>query len=265
MNNIPVIFLGFANQNKAYLPQLSQERKNIEKLLHPLVRNRQIQCVSEAETAFNDMFTKFNQYRGQIKILHYAGHANGDQLALVDQPLSGETLASLARVKAAKSPLALIFLNGCATKNQVKCLLEAGVQNVIATARSIQDDQARRFAEQFYEALALDASIKEAYETASAYIKHQKLPLPQFRHLGKIRDWEDLNELNASVAFPWGLYAKNGQASDWSIPIKQVKESASDEEPKPNTPGDTISNYGDGNTVVTRPQAGGDMHIGQSK
>ncbi len=220
MKHPPVIFLAFANQVDAYLSLLKAERQGIQDKLLPLEQDNLIKVHTEPEATLQDIFQAFDTYRGRIKILHYAGHANSTHLALDAQDANGQGLADLIRQEnqTSEAGLELVFLNGCATGEQVEALLEAGVKAVIATSVPIQDNSAQQFALQFYQSLALGSDIREAYQRAVAMLKAQDHP-----HAEEMLSTRDLGSRrksnNPEESLPWGLYlGKQNQNPAWSIP-----------------------------------------------
>lgn len=215
----PAIILAFANQKDSYLEKLKQERKSIEMALREADQKGLIKLQSEAQTDLDDIFQLFDAYRGRIKIFHYAGHANGQHLALEDKNAKGEALADLFREENQLNGIELVFLNGCATKGQVAQLLEVGIKGVIATSVPIQDERAGKFAEQFYQSLATGASLQEAYHKASAKICAEEMQEKALEYLGKVRYSVALKKMQEPLEFPWALYLQTKEQSlTWKIP-----------------------------------------------
>ena len=216
--NIPVVFLIFANQQSNPLPSLTNERKGIQQALAQADKNNHLRCVSESVTATKDIFKTFDLYRGQIKILHFGGHANRKSLALIDQKIQANGLAQLIETENKIGGIELIFLNACATAAQVKGLLQVGVKNVIATASTIQDDLASQFAQQFYHSFAAGAPLQEAYQKAIALLKMNAQVSPDYlQYLEHVRGLDDLDHLPDSAALPWGLYAADDSKVDYAL------------------------------------------------
>jgi hypothetical protein len=71
-----------------------------------------------------------------------------------------------------KSPLKLVFLNGCATQAQVDSFFNIGVDAVIATRAKIGDTPAKEFATTFYKALFREQeTLEQAFNDAVAQVK----------------------------------------------------------------------------------------------
>lgn len=113
--------------------------------------------------------------RDRVAIVHYAGHANGQgiQLQSSNSILQGETayMRGLAEVLKQQPHLRLLFINGCASREQVLELTQAGIPLVIATNRGIDDKAACGFAECFYRTLSQQGSIVDAFQVATGTLK----------------------------------------------------------------------------------------------
>lgn len=210
----PLIFLAFANSSTSPLENLKQERKTIKELMDPLESQNQLVLKDEAQADVQDIFTAFNSYQKPLTILHYAGHANGQSLRLEDAKFKGKTLADLVKIKndnPQSSPMALIFLNGCATKGQVEELLQAGTQCVIATQTNVGDNTATEFATQYYRALIQGKTLQEAFDTAKAFIQNQ-YPTQAIR-------WSISNHHphTSNDELAWGLYANKEEYKHWRL------------------------------------------------
>jgi class 3 adenylate cyclase/tetratricopeptide (TPR) repeat protein len=216
----PVIVLAFSNDRDKYLDMINRERKNIFKALQHYDDEEFIQVRKVESTSVEDIFDLFNHYQDQVAIFHYGGHADGTHLQL--ETTAGESqLANamgLAQLMGQQKGLQLVFLNGCATLNQVELLLSLGVRAVIATSVAIDDEMAVEFAEQFYKTLAEQASIQKAFETARAFITTRYGPS---REIIMHRDlsWKGKKKA-ADKEVSWGLYINENspEVLDWKLP-----------------------------------------------
>lgn len=211
----PVLFLAFANDQDQYLLMIQRERKNIIRTLRRHHDRQVIRVVAEPSTTLEDLFDHFNHYRDQVVIFHYGGHAAGTHLLLETDELGSEKARSrgLAQLLGAQENLQLVFLNGCATKDQVSQLFEYGVKAVIATSVKIDDRMATEFAEQFYLALSSHSNIKRSFEIARSYVLDQSQT--GFSLDFGLAVWGESVEAD----IPWGLYIRPGaeEALQWSI------------------------------------------------
>jgi hypothetical protein len=217
---VPVILLTFANNQGDYLENLVRERKSIGAALRTYEDQRYLRLHVEPDAGIDDLFDLFNRFPDQVAIFHYGGHADGTALQL-EAPGGGNEAAhagGLAQLMGLSTTLRLVFLNGCATRDQVKALLDRGVRAVIATAVPINDSMATEFAEQFYEALASGKSIKASFESAKAMIASRhgdKREVAEFRSMS----WGEKTEAVESGLI-WGLYSRPDadDALGWTLP-----------------------------------------------
>lgn len=216
----PVILLTFANNQGDYLENLVRERKAIGAALSHHEDQRFIRVHVEPDAGIDDLFDLFNRFPDQVAIFHYGGHADGTALQLMTATGASETAhaGGLAQLMGLSTALRLVFLNGCATRDQVRALLDHGVKAVIATAVPINDTMATEFAEQFYEALASGKSIKASFDSARAIIASRygdKRPVEEFRAM----HWGEKVE-TVEPALTWGLYTAPGDDAvlGWTLP-----------------------------------------------
>jgi hypothetical protein len=215
-----VIVLAFANDRDEYLEMITRERKNIFKALQNHHDKGFVQVHKEENTSLEDIFNLFNRYHDRIVIFHYGGHANSTHLQL-ETPSGESKLAyaqGLAQLMGKEKQLQLVFLNGCATFKQVELLISAGVRAVIATSVPIDDKMATEFAEKFYEKLASQATIEEAFEFAKALITTGyglSKDINLYRDLG----WKG-KDRTAKDEIVWGLYTNetSPEVLEWKLP-----------------------------------------------
>ncbi len=171
-DKLPVIVLAFANEHSesGYLRGLTQEMKVILRVMEPAVqKGRAFLKIIPAAT--QEEITQVFQdewYDGRVRIFHYGGHADEDELWLQNSQGGNRSFFSLglARFLGAQESLELVFLNGCATGEHARLLHKANLPAVVTTSRKINDDQAVEFATVFYRGLAGGASIQESFDEA---------------------------------------------------------------------------------------------------
>ena len=214
---IPVFFLAFADaKHYGHLPNLSPEYNALFDLLLPLKRARQLDLLREYHSENKTIPKRLTEFKDQIHIFHYSGHADGQHLYFDDQAGHAKGLAELL---ALQQSLKLVFLNGCKAQAQAEQYIAAGVPAVLATTTAILDEEARYFAESFYRALANRHSIQEAFKAASGALK-----TASDRYHGPAEEIAILRDVVFDDAFksemPWRLYVKAGQEAllDWVIP-----------------------------------------------
>ncbi len=214
-----VIFLAFANNDDNHLGLLDMERKKVSEILIPLESKQHFQLFREPTTTTADVFKYLSLFKDRLVIFHYGGHAESDKLLLHGEDANSDGIADVLKLQ---KNLQLVFLNGCSTKDQVKLLLENGIPAVIATSVPINDQKAADFSITFYDALAKQHSIKEAFEMASAFLKTKGQGSAEI-YRGVISR-EQLNKDKDEL--PWGLYTteNNEKVLDWKLPSKATNE-----------------------------------------
>lgn len=170
--NRPVILLAFAGEHgRRALPQLSAEREAIRDALKDYEHLFQIE---EEEMATLEKLTrKIQRYADRLVLFHFAGHADPERL-MVESADGEETSIyahGFADLLSSGGNLQLVFLNGCSTAQQAKALLNNGVNCVIGTTHTVQDDVAIEIARTFYTGLATHSSVGESFEIAETYFK----------------------------------------------------------------------------------------------
>lgn len=104
-------------------------------------------------------------------IVHFAGHASSAGLEVEGDGFGGATLpghalASLFGVS--MTPVDLVVLNACETRDVCQQIARAGVPAVLGTRLRIRDDMAIHFAEGFYSGLATIPMLDEALRAGIA-------------------------------------------------------------------------------------------------
>jgi WD40 repeat protein len=168
----PVVLLVYADTGQP-LPALKDEVTTIAAALQAGGR---CEVVRVGAATLDDLLAPLNNAgtRDRIRVVHYAGHANGRGIELVDPAgrRRGQTafMDGLARVFAPLEQLRLLFLNGCSTEEQALVLLRAGIPLIIATRGGVADELARDVAVRFYGALANDRPVGESYAVAEGAV-----------------------------------------------------------------------------------------------
>ena len=220
-SELPVVFLAFANSLDDHLAKLKDESRDIFRALQPLQKENKIDIHREESSEFDELYQDLLAYNDRIVIFHYGGHADGETLTLEGGAGGAGGIAGLL---GQQSSLKLVFLNGCATKDQVRLLHEAGVPAVIATSVKINDGRATQFSTAFYTALAQGSSIPAAFDSASNYIEGKfgsdgrsgisvnRFPVHEF-----VEEEEDATP----GVLEWALYLNKQAAPDleqWRLP-----------------------------------------------
>ena len=176
----------------------------------------QLKLIRESQADTQDIPQLFSQYQNRIQVFHYGGHADGQHLYFENQAGHSEGLADLFVLQ---QNMVLLFLNGCSTHNQAIQYLERGVPIVIATTFNISDQKAVYFAENFYDALAKQHTIKEAYEHAVGAIKLAYDNLGSYE--ASLVNYSKGNfGRKIGLNIPWQLYVnpEKKELLNWRIP-----------------------------------------------
>ena len=158
-NQKPVIFLAFANEQEQrlhYLRKLPDESRNLRRSLEQAEEKGLCRLEVRTNATLDDCLEVLRKYRNRIAVFHFGGHA--DCYRFLFEGEAGKRAEIDAKGFAAllgeQTGLQLVFLNACATQEQVHGLQEVGVPVVIATSCDILDEVATEFAVQFYKGLA---------------------------------------------------------------------------------------------------------------
>jgi hypothetical protein len=227
MSQLPIVFLAFANEQEGrrYLRDLPEELRLLQDTLEKAERNGLCRLIVRPNCTLDQVFAVFTQHRDQVVVFHYAGHAGPGQLWLESSAgcSAAAHAAGLAGFLGQRKELQLVFLNGCSTSAQVAQLLDAGVAAVVATARAIDDEQARAFAHGFYVELCSGASLGLAFEAAKARLRAKSGSEPSVyfrkRELGAdtIVTAATGTDPADDNGFPWEFCAKTELARYWSL------------------------------------------------
>jgi WD40 repeat protein len=154
-------------------------------------------------------------FREQIVVIHYAGHANGEGVLLArgggphDQFAHAEGLAEVFK---RLTQLRWVFINGCSSREQVLEYLKCGIPVVIATSEGIDDETARQFAVRLYQGLAQGQELFLSFEFAQGAIKSSVGSTSRPAYWGKFRE----SEAARKNEWPWQLYGSS-QDRKWTI------------------------------------------------
>ena len=214
MPKLPIWLFAFSNDERKRLTFLEVEYKRIQTYLNKLEDRRffDLKTLPYADT--EGLLNFISQYKDRIEVFHFSGHAGEEQIFTESGKLHANGLDILIQ----QMPnLKMVFLNGCATHDQVDYYLSKGVKAVIGTISLIKDDHAATFSEHFYKALSNEIStLQAAYEEAVGAIKTQ--------HPDKYRQFDSGITFRAGrrgnfKPMPWRLYISKGEEAiaDWKI------------------------------------------------
>ncbi|NND08984.1 MAG: CHAT domain-containing protein [Saprospiraceae bacterium] len=208
-----VIYLAFANSSDSdsKLPFLSEEEESIRKVLEPLSVNKQFSLIIKPSITPDQIAADLTNYRNELILFLYSGHADESVLLFDDQAAHAEGLAGFL---GACPKLRLVFLNGCSTGGQVEGLLKANVAAVLATSAKIDDNKAAKFSMRFFETLANQGSIDDAFAAGKNEVTMRDPNIkPSLSH--ELPGWG-----SAAPSFIWGLFTLPDQKSvlTWQLP-----------------------------------------------
>lgn len=212
-----VILLAFANDRNGsgrFLTELDKEMLRLGEILQPEMFPL-IKPAASGEKIRN----AFRDYKEEIKIFHYGGHAEAEGLATEAAELNEEAythIQGLSKFIGLQEGLKLAFLNGCNTIGQAKAFHRSGIPCVIGTNREIGDSEARKFSEEFYKSLVRGSSIKKSFEEAQSSLESMHGEGAGFRSL----NFGDEKERDEEV-FPFELSVKAGSESRADESLKQ--------------------------------------------
>lgn len=164
---IKVLFLASRPQSRAALAV----REEVEKIVFRLSQadnGSQVQVIHEFATMFADVPGLLRKHRPNI--VHFSGHGTGDAELLFEDslgqpmPVSKEALVALFATALARKHTRCVVLNACYSAD-VASEITAYIDFAIGSAAPITDVAAIAFAENFYQGLAYDESIQDAFET----------------------------------------------------------------------------------------------------
>lgn len=215
----PVLLFAFANDDRPgrRLEGLRLEIEEIRRVLTAAEREHLCEVVVRESITRRELVEVLEdpRYRRRLALVHFAGHAGTSQLLLEgEQGPVAARIEGLVPLLAGLEGLALVFLNGCGTQDQGEQLARAGVPAVVSTEHPVEDEQAQRFAVDFYRVLAGGASVAESFARARAQaqcfvcsprVTRDLEPEPAVEHEEP----------------PWRLVLADpsGDATDWSLPV----------------------------------------------
>lgn len=214
----PVFLFAFAGSRGNL--DTGNEHNVIQTALKKLRDESRVVFLPSHESTFKDISSNLNDYHDRIAIFHYGGHSNDENLFLEDGPAEAVTFGEgLGQEKNLK----LVILNGCSNSSQVNRLFEFGVKAVIATSSDVSDELAIEFARLFYEALAANRSIREAYKFCVTQFTRNN---PTVEILKDAETWRTDRGLarrkTAGQEFSWGLFTAPAEDAkeilDWKVP-----------------------------------------------
>ncbi len=219
----PIIYIAFANDRVDPGKELGldKERDTIQAAIRGTPettgqRDRLADLLNSWDLIATDDITprSFTEpfYTNRVAIFHYGGHASPEALLL--QTEDGRNIATssdtIVPFLEDQKSLRLIFLNACSTKLWATKLTERakGAFCIIATSCKVLDPIALRFSQDFYNSLAAEATLEDAFQAAIHGINEELT--------GAARDFGDLE--HETNGLPWALYPEGPcAAKNWTL------------------------------------------------
>lgn len=211
------ILLAFANPaGEERLPQLDEEYAGVSNELRGPTLAGRVEVTPEQHATTANLVRYLEDFKDQVSIFLYSGHAGPGQLHLEGQDANGKGVTMLLG-ECARRQLKVVVLNGCSTNGMVKGMLEAGVPVVIATSAPVNDRSAKAFSVSFFKALAQDLPVFDAYQ--SGIRAAQTASAADLTATLQLRGSLDLEEGNDVGT--WGIFCKienESVARNWRLP-----------------------------------------------
>ena len=159
------LLLTFANSETDPLESLRKEDDKAHAVLGERVARGDFTLVREQYASREKIVAALQQYRNDLCLFWYSGHAGSDQLLM---EVGIAQASGIAALLGACPNLKLVALNGCSTAGQVSALIDKGIPMIISTTAPINDQTATQFSGVFFTELSKNRrSVREAFQRAS--------------------------------------------------------------------------------------------------
>jgi hypothetical protein len=235
-SQVPVLCFAFTRELSKPSSQagnLSLEWRRVERALDPATAAGLCQVVQaiEGSATSSRVFDVLQdpQYSDRIAVLHLGRLDAGGGIPFE----SPEKISRLFAIFGLPIPIGhlknlnLVFLSRCATIREADDLLRLGVPAVIVTSRALLDEAAAELAGSFYEGLARNASLRQAFDEATAKVMGN-IPAPS--------GIDDSARGSGDPPWPWSLHLSQratAQVERWSLSIAAGLGSAGQPTPEP--------------------------------
>jgi len=166
-DKIKILFLA-SNPTASGRLRLDEEYAQVKESLHHGVSGNSFELVAEFATTPRRLFDALLRHKPHI--VHFSGHgtSEGGGIVLDDglgnmKPVDKKALTELLDVL--KDNIFAVFLNSCYSGEQTDALAELVDYSIVVNS-TIGDNAAINFAATFYQALAFDRTIVEAFKLA---------------------------------------------------------------------------------------------------
>ncbi len=163
---IKILFMA-ANPTDSSRLQLGVEVREIEEKIEFGTKRGSFQVIQKHAVRTSDLQRILLDTKPHI--VHFSGHGNPtEEIVLEDKQgkskaVSKETLVQLFKIL--KDNVRVVVLNACFSKSQAEALQEV-IDYTIGMNKEVGDKMAINFASAFYQALAFDRTVPEAFELA---------------------------------------------------------------------------------------------------
>jgi len=217
----PIIFLAFANDEAKYLRHLSAEAQRLRQSLSMAKQHGLCDFEERFNISVRDIFQAVKM--SEISIFHYAGHAD-DQTMSLSQPNSENIWIDTSYLNdflARNKTIKVIFLNACSSKAQAEDLIAKGIPIVIGTSTQISDRIATDLAASFYESLISGHSIGEAWKDATDEIlTNTSSEKDIWKKVESISEEEArgmVDKKGMKIRVPWKMYYTDEKNLGWKL------------------------------------------------
>jgi len=172
---IKILFLAANPKDTSYLRLGEEVRQIDEKITFGSVRES-FELLQHHAVRTSDL--QRHLLKHQPHIVHFSGHGSESQeIVLEDESgkskaVSRETLVKLFQIL--KDNVRVVVLNACLSKPQAEALQEV-IDYTIGMNDEVGDKMAINFAGAFYQALAFDRTVPEAFELAKLEVDLNRL------------------------------------------------------------------------------------------
>ncbi len=144
----------FENDPNSKLPQLEDEKAELEECLRSLQISGQMAISLDTNIGLRTLLDKLRDYQNVITIFHFSGHHAIDYIKTNDSELDDEDLITFLN----NCPkLKLVVINGCSSEPILERLVNVPIK--IGTTEDVYDIYAKEFAVQLYKNIFSGDSI----------------------------------------------------------------------------------------------------------
>jgi CHAT domain len=167
---IDVLFVAASPEDEQAL-RLDKEVREIQQRVRMSEYRNAVTFHWRLATQVTDLLQALNEVRPHV--VHFSGHGSQDALIFEDadgqaRPLSNSDLAQLLHISSDRIRLALF--NSCHSAEQASLACDH-IDAAIGMEQPVDDEAAKVFAGQFYNALGFGKSLREAFEQATLQVK----------------------------------------------------------------------------------------------